>query len=282
MQRNKTKLQEVVMKVIEFLAFLLMAPFMLLWAFGLPLLAITSLYLLFTIGGFEYLAGAFIFGIISVVIWDEPMEKISAFIRGRSQSKEEIAESGSMPKAPMTNPSQNRNTKDSKKEQMNSHKIPKGLHKCQRCGEYKGQGREKDLFPPDRLGYETKGGLGYFEVSCLCDGILCPKCKKNKIHRPISNYYDEESNSIWHVPHFVGQFGCAKCRKQNLPILYPKEIQELLKMRRIFEQKSKAEKALHKHSWSSAIIPPSPATRNNRETEVCFKCGQIGKKYDNT
>ena len=67
---------------------------------------------------------------------------------------------------------------------------------------------------------------------------------------------------------------------QELPILYPKEIQRLLKMRRIFEQKSETEKTLHKHSWSSAIIPPSPATHNNRETEVCFKCGQIGKKYD--
>lgn len=63
---------------------------------------------------------------------------------------------------------------------------------------------------------------------------------------------------------------------RDLPILYPQEIQKLLKIQNIFEQKNKLEKSQHKHLWSQAIIPPSPATRNNRETEVCFQCGQIG------
>lgn len=67
------------------------------------------------------------------------------------------------------------------------------------------------------------------------------------------------------------------CRKQGLPILYPEEMQKLLKMRKVFEQKSEAERVPHKHLWSSAIIPPSVATRNSRETEVCFECGEIGK-----
>ncbi|MSU74588.1 hypothetical protein EXS57_02300 [Candidatus Kaiserbacteria bacterium] len=60
-------------------------------------------------------------------------------------------------------------------------------------------------------------------------------------------------------------------------VLYPKEIQGLLETRRAFDEKSEAEKAEHQHSWSAAIIPPSPATRNNRKTEVCFQCGQIGR-----
>ena len=67
---------------------------------------------------------------------------------------------------------------------------------------------------------------------------------------------------------------------QDLPILYPAEMQRLAKIRKIFENKSEARKAQHKHSWSPAIIPPSPATRNNREIDVCFKCGQIGKNND--
>lgn len=67
----------------------------------------------------------------------------------------------------------------------------------------------------------------------------------------------------------------------NLGILSPKEIQRLLKMRKIFEQKSELEKARHKHSWSPAIIPPSVATRNSQKTEVCFECGKIGKQFEN-
>jgi len=97
--------------------------------------------------------------------------------------------------------------------------IPEGLHKCETCGEYKGEVMEKDLSPLDKLGYETKGGEGYLEVSCLCDGILCHKCKKNKIHRPISNSYDEEDNDILHHPYLSGMIPCSECReKQNKQI----------------------------------------------------------------
>lgn len=103
----------------------------------------------------------------------------------RDKSKEKISESKLALKTPMTS----------------THKIPKGLRKCGECGEYKGQMIEKD----EEL----------ITISCLCEGILCTKCRKNKVHRPISNYYDKESNSIWHVPYFVAQFGCAECRKNN-------------------------------------------------------------------
>lgn len=60
-------------------------------------------------------------------------------------------------------------------------------------------------------------------------------------------------------------------------VLHPEKIRGLLETRRVFAQKSEAEKAEHQHSWRAAIIPPSPATRNNRKTEVCFQCGQIGR-----
>lgn len=79
-------------------------------------------------------------------------------------------------------------------------KIPKGLFKCKKCGEYKGAVTEE--------GEDVM-------VSCLCDGILCPKCKKNKIHRPISNSYDPETNDIVHYPYFSGMMGCGECRKSQ-------------------------------------------------------------------
>lgn len=95
---------------------------------------------------------------------------------------------------------------------MNQNKIPEGLVKCEKCGEYKGSVKEKDLGPPDYLGFETENGEGFLDVSCLCEGILCPKCKKNRIHRPISNSYDAETNNIVHYPYFIAMAGCKECR----------------------------------------------------------------------
>jgi len=96
-------------------------------------------------------------------------------------------------------------------------KIPNGLHKCEVCGEYNGQVMEKDL---SRNNYfnktETEKSNRYLTVFCLCKGILCPKCKQNKINRPISNSYHENDNNVWHWPWFSGMMPCKKCReKQN-------------------------------------------------------------------
>ncbi len=94
-------------------------------------------------------------------------------------------------------------------------KIPKGLHKCEECGEYKGRVREKDLPTPDpEVGYETKGGMGFFKVSCLCDGIPCRICGKNKAHHPISNYYDPKDGNVLHVP-AISLLLCAKCWRKK-------------------------------------------------------------------
>ena len=56
-------------------------------------------------------------------------------------------------------------------------KIPKGLYKCEKCGEYKGGVKDKAAGKSEK----------YLTVLCLCDGILCPKCKKNKIHGNLLN-----------------------------------------------------------------------------------------------
>ena len=93
--------------------------------------------------------------------------------------------------------------------------VPKGLNKCEQCGEYKGEVMEKDLnwegsFHKERAEKSEE----YLGVSCLCEGILCPKCKKNKIHRPISNSYDPETNQIWHYAYFTGMMSCSECRER--------------------------------------------------------------------
>lgn len=97
---------------------------------------------------------------------------------------------------------------------MTPNRIPKGLIKCEKCGEYRGEVMKKDLHWGDYY-YDKENAEKSEEligVTCLCDGILCPKCKKNKIHRPISNSYDEESNQIWHNSSFSGMMPCGECK----------------------------------------------------------------------
>ena len=99
-------------------------------------------------------------------------------------------------------------------EKADNNKIPDGLYRCEKCGEYKGRVMAKDLNWDDNAIKETKKeSEEYIDVSCLCEGILYPKCKTNKIHRPISNSYYEESNTIGRWPYFTGMIGCEKCRK---------------------------------------------------------------------
>jgi len=93
---------------------------------------------------------------------------------------------------------------------MDKHKIPEGLYKCEKCDEYKGKVK---VDPNNMLSVDELGKA--LTVSCLCGGVLCPQCKKNKIHRPISNSYDEKSNTIVHWPYFTGMAGCEKCRKER-------------------------------------------------------------------
>jgi hypothetical protein len=90
-------------------------------------------------------------------------------------------------------------------------KIPEGFIKCEVCGEYNGETKMKNLNGGSPLSDEESEE--YISVSCLCKGIPCPKCKKNKIHRPITNSYSEEDNSVGHWPYFSGMRACDECRK---------------------------------------------------------------------
>jgi len=108
-------------------------------------------------------------------------------------------------------------------------RIPEGIVQCATCGEYRGRCRKGDL----KHGYSAEDLAGIparyakviaegadlmrppdeamIEVSCLCDGIVCPKCKKGRMHRPISNYYDARHNDVWHFPWFYFYRGCDEC-----------------------------------------------------------------------
>lgn len=90
--------------------------------------------------------------------------------------------------------------------------VAKGLIKCPVCGEYKGKTKAKYLNWYDPSGIDPNEVIS---TSCLCDGIICPKCHITKMHRPISNQYDQQANMIWHSPWFAGQAGCSECRKKK-------------------------------------------------------------------
>ena len=95
---------------------------------------------------------------------------------------------------------------------MRKLKIPKGLSKCKKCGEYAGFIKEKDL-PPGHKWFKTKNPERLIKIICICEGMHCKICKKKKIHRVCSNFYDEKTKSIWHVPGFiVWSLICDTCR----------------------------------------------------------------------
>ena len=95
-------------------------------------------------------------------------------------------------------------------------KIPDGLYKCPKCGEYKGKVQEKDL-NWEGSSREKTGPTSeeYLTVSCLCDGILCPRCHKNQMHRPVSNCYEEELNKVLHYSALIGWGGCQECINEH-------------------------------------------------------------------
>lgn len=91
-------------------------------------------------------------------------------------------------------------------------KIPEGLIKCEVCGEYNGKTQMQNLNWGTVC--EKSSSEEYIGVSCLCHGIPCHRCKKNKINRPISNSYYEQDNAVWHHPYFSGMRACGECLKE--------------------------------------------------------------------
>lgn len=96
---------------------------------------------------------------------------------------------------------------------MSKSTIPPGFVRCAVCGLFNGATNAKNL---NWLGGDRPRGK--ISVTCLCHGILCSRCKKNRILRPISNVYYPESNSIEHVPYFFAMVHCDDCRaKESAP-----------------------------------------------------------------
>jgi hypothetical protein len=92
---------------------------------------------------------------------------------------------------------------------LERHPIQPRLFRCDRCGEWSGI-IDRRLLPAR----EPSRGGPLTSVLCRCDGPLCRRCGKYRIHRPISNYYDDADGSVWHVPYFAGLAPCPACRQE--------------------------------------------------------------------
>jgi len=93
---------------------------------------------------------------------------------------------------------------------LERHAIQPRLYRCEVCREWVGIANRRLLAPGQRTEQDS-----FTAVLCLCDGPLCRRCGRNRIHRPISNYYDEAGDSIWHVPYFAGLAPCRECRLEE-------------------------------------------------------------------
>jgi|GEM_PF-3910637 hypothetical protein len=83
--------------------------------------------------------------------------------------------------------------------------LPRGLVRCPLCGEPRGWCLDPD---PDRW------GSGLFKISCRCAVSLCEKCgRPYGPHQPISDFYDERTDRIIHVPWFAGL--SHRCHPEN-------------------------------------------------------------------
>ena len=48
-------------------------------------------------------------------------------------------------------------------------------------------------------------------ILCHCEGLLCRRCGRRNIWRPISDFYDEATAGFVHVPHFAVRAWCDEC-----------------------------------------------------------------------
>ena len=89
--------------------------------------------------------------------------------------------------------------------------VPPGFRRCKRCGEYTGTTKAKYLC----WNFHRQDPEKAISVRCLCEGIPCPRCKQQLVHRPTSNSYDVATNSIWHSPWFSGMSPCHECKARE-------------------------------------------------------------------
>lgn len=156
-------------------------------------------------------------------------------------------------------------------------RIPEGIQQCATCGEYRGRCKARDLshgysaedlagIPPRYAKVIVEGSENMrppdekiIEVSCLCDGIVCPQCKKGRMHRPLSNTYDPVRNEVWHFPHLYYLRGCDACaaerRAQDAEEKARAEVSERERQRA--EARKQAE---HEQRRRAALAAPPPET----------------------
>lgn len=86
--------------------------------------------------------------------------------------------------------------------------VPRGLFRCPVCNEYRGT-----IDIDDQSVHSLCKG-DFLRVQCICDGILCRRCKINRIHRPISNVWDERGG-LGHIPYLAAMASCNECRAKQ-------------------------------------------------------------------
>ena len=64
------------------------------------------------------------------------------------------------------------------------------LRRCAQCGEFRADEHR---------------------ILCVCNGRCCERCGERKMHRPVSDYYDEWDGHLWHVPWFCTPRLCRDC-----------------------------------------------------------------------
>ena len=85
--------------------------------------------------------------------------------------------------------------------------VPDGLVRCSTCGDLKGRG-----LAPDPPTYTTMSPV---TVTCLCEGLICGACEVERMHRPISNNWDDVTQKVWHSPYFMAMRRCGNCGESN-------------------------------------------------------------------
>ena len=86
--------------------------------------------------------------------------------------------------------------------------VPPGLSRCPDCNQYRGTIGIAD----DSIHSRKKGDS--LEVQCICDRILCSRCKVNRILRPGTNQWGERGG-FGHTPYFVAGLPCRACREKD-------------------------------------------------------------------
>ena len=82
--------------------------------------------------------------------------------------------------------------------------VPPGLSRCPVCNQYRGT-----IGIDDESIHSRKKGDS-LEVQCICDGILCPRCKVNRTLRPGTNQWGDRGG-FGHTSYLAAGLPCREC-----------------------------------------------------------------------